>query len=257
MYSRLYKECNPITPSIFSNSKFLTPNSSIYYNLPENKNVTVVNVEKTFQRPEDLKFDPIDVTFNSKNNLNKTYEITPDKKNPPPQQQTVIENYPVECTRCTSGSVKIPAVTWYDNHNKEIMKDAKEFPQSCNPNIKNINQIEKFSNIKSPMSREVWGPKAWDFLHTVTFGYPDNPTDKEKQDATNFFNSLPTMLPCKICSEHCKQNIKKIPPNVNSKKDLSMWLVNLHNEVNRQLGKGKIYTYDEISSKYMDASYCS
>lgn len=257
MYTQLYKQCNPQTLATFSNSKFLTPNSSIYYTIPQDKNVTVVNVEKTFQRPEDLKFDPIDIMWKSKINENSPYEIKSELKNPLPQQETVIENYPVECKRCTSGSVKIPGVTWYDSHNVEIMKDIKEFPESCNPKIKNTNQIENFSNVKSPMSREVWGPKAWDFLHTVTFGFPDNPTEKEKQDALNFFNSLPTMLPCKICSEHCRNNIRKIPPNVNSKKDLSMWLVNLHNEVNKQLGKGKIYTYSEISKKYMGIAYCN
>ena len=67
------------------------------------------------------------------------------------------------------------------------------------------------------MSPNVWGPKAWDFLHTLSFAYPENPTEKEKQSMLNFFNSLPDILPCKMCANHCRENLSSIPPQVDSR----------------------------------------
>ena len=40
------------------------------------------------------------------------------------------------------------------------------------------------------MKPEVWGPHAWIFLHSITFNYPDNPTDDEKKHYKNFFENL-------------------------------------------------------------------
>ena len=35
-------------------------------------------------------------------------------------------------------------------------------------------------------NNNVWGPAAWTFLHTITFNYPDNPTNQDKQYYFNF-----------------------------------------------------------------------
>ena len=35
-------------------------------------------------------------------------------------------------------------------------------------------------NSGSGMLTSVWGPSLWHFLHTVSFNYPVNPTNKDK-----------------------------------------------------------------------------
>ena len=65
----------------------------------------------------------------------------------------------------------------------------------------------------------------------------------------NFFNSLPDVLPCKMCANHCRENLTKIPPQVQSKNSLSRWLVNFHNEVNRQNEK-PIFKYEDAKTIY-------
>ena len=44
-----------------------------------------------------------------------------------------------------------------------------------------------------------WGPGGWAFMHTITFNYPLNPTDDDKQHYKNFFQSLKYILPCNYC----------------------------------------------------------
>ena len=58
-------------------------------------------------------------------------------------------------------------------------------------------------------NNNIWGPPAWTFLHTVTYNYPENPTDNDKRNFYNFFMSLQHVLPCNKCKAHYQQNIQK------------------------------------------------
>ena len=101
------------------------------------------------------------------------------------------------------------------------------------------------------MNPVIWGPSAWDFLHTITFNYPSRPTQSDMEQAILFFKSLGNMLPCVVCQEHYKENIKKFPIElaVISRERLIAWLVNIHNQVNIVLGK-KVYGINDIIEKY-------
>jgi hypothetical protein len=99
---------------------------------------------------------------------------------------------------------------------------------------------------------EIWGPKGWFFLHSITLNYPDNPTTNDKQNYKMFFESLKNVLPCEFCSKHFKENFDKHPLNdeiLNTKKNLVNWLIEMHNEVNR-LDNKKIYKYREVIDLY-------
>ena len=47
------------------------------------------------------------------------------------------------------------------------------------------------------MLTTVWGPSLWHFLHTMSFNYPVNPTQENKQQYRAFIFSLEHILPCK------------------------------------------------------------
>jgi len=100
-------------------------------------------------------------------------------------------------------------------------------------------------------NNNIWGPPAWTFLHTVTYNYPENPTEDDKRNFYNFFMSLQHVLPCEKCKEHYKQNIQKYDLNnsLGSRQELVKWLIDLHNDVNRDNGK-PVWSYSDVFNKY-------
>ena len=100
-------------------------------------------------------------------------------------------------------------------------------------------------------NNNIWGPPAWTFLHTVTFNYPENPTEDDKRNFYNFFMNLQYVLPCEKCKAHYKQNLKKydLKNNLGSRQELVEWLIDLHNDINKDNGK-PVWSYSEVYNKY-------
>ena len=89
------------------------------------------------------------------------------------------------------------------------------------------------------MGPSVWGPIFWKTMHIVSLGYSNFPTETEQQAAIHFFESLQYMIPCPICKEHYKHNLELMPVKdaIKNKQTLIRWMYNMHNAVNKQLGK--------------------
>jgi hypothetical protein len=103
-------------------------------------------------------------------------------------------------------------------------------------------------------SPEIWGPHAWEFLHAVTFAYPEHPNKEDKIRYYNFFYWLRYVLPCKKCRINMEKHLTKHPLTDNalsSKKSLVKWLIDFHNIVNYNLGK-PIYTYSQALRGFKD-----
>lgn len=96
------------------------------------------------------------------------------------------------------------------------------------------------------MDQNLWGPSMWFILHTVGFGYPFNPTNKEKKEYYDFFKSLGSVLPCSVCRKHFKRNMTEHPINLNSRIELNKWLILVHNEINSRCGKPQMTLNDVI-----------
>lgn len=97
----------------------------------------------------------------------------------------------------------------------------------------------------------VWGPFFWHTIHIIALGYPKNPSYADKKSAKEFYESLAFLLPCVICKEHYKTHLQAHPitPYLDSRSDLLKWTVEIHNEVNKMLGK-PTWTIDEIIAYY-------
>lgn len=93
---------------------------------------------------------------------------------------------------------------------------------------------------------DTWGPHGWKFLHFVALGYPNHPTLNDAEKYKHFFYLFGDMIPCSICANHYKKNLKEINIDLYllSKNDLLKWTILMHNEVNKSNGK-KIYTFNE------------
>lgn len=98
-----------------------------------------------------------------------------------------------------------------------------------------------------------WGPVFWPTLHTITFYYPDSPTQDEMNAARDLFTSLVYLLPCDECCEHYAELLKQFPvePALVGRQELSLWLYDLHNMVNERLGKKKSPSYNQVRAHFL------
>lgn len=85
----------------------------------------------------------------------------------------------------------------------------------------------------------IWGTDLWKTCHRFSLAYPDKPTPKHKSAARAFFGSLATLLPCAGCRRHYEQYYKRhfSSASIESRDRLVRWVYDLHEEVNRRLGK--------------------
>lgn len=98
---------------------------------------------------------------------------------------------------------------------------------------------------------EFWGPSAWKFLHSVSFTFPDNPSEDDQAQYTAFFRSLGNILPCPSCRGHYKDFMKKTPIDVSSREALAEWVWKAHDNVNRWSGKTSP-PFEDVKRAYDD-----
>ena len=103
------------------------------------------------------------------------------------------------------------------------------------------------------MESNIWGPPMWFILHMVSFNYPVNPTEKDKDNYFSFFNSIRHVLPCGKCRTNVVKNMKKRPlrrSTLKNRESISKWVYELHNDVNKMLCKPYKISYKEVRDQY-------
>ena len=99
---------------------------------------------------------------------------------------------------------------------------------------------------------KIWGNSYWDTAHLITFSYPVSPSDEDRQTIRDFFMIFKKVLPCEKCRNNFNEHLKTYPLNdsvLESRYNLIVWLINIHNEVNKMLGK-KVMSIDKVITKY-------
>ena len=99
----------------------------------------------------------------------------------------------------------------------------------------------------------VWGPAMWHYLHTMSFNYPVHPTKENKEHYRDFVLNLQNVLPCGKCRKNLVKNFKKLPltlDNMESRKTFSKYIFDLHEVVNKMLGKKSGLTYETVRERY-------
>jgi hypothetical protein len=112
---------------------------------------------------------------------------------------------------------------------------------------------KKHYNAPDGFLTSVWGPALWHSLHTISFNYPTNPTQEERNNYRNFMLNLVNVLPCKYCRENLNKNYKVFPLKMECMKDrnsFSRYVYRLHERINKNLGKTSGLKYCDIRERY-------
>src|SRR5210317_1610353 len=110
-------------------------------------------------------------------------------------------------------------------------KATHKTKQNTRQSKKSKNKTKKVYNkddfkSKDGMLTSVWGPSLWHYLHTMSFNYPDNPTEVQKKYHKQFIQSLKYVLPCKYCRMNLRKNLKAVPLNksaLKNRENFSRW----------------------------------
>ena len=94
-----------------------------------------------------------------------------------------------------------------------------------------------------------WGPNLWRSLHVMAHAYPRKPSLRHRRAMRRLVMSLPELLPCKNCAGHFRKELRRNPLRTRSRRQLTRWLVDIHNTINARLRK-PIITYREAEEMY-------
>eukprot|EP01125_Pyxidicula_operculata_P019416 TRINITY_DN7046_c0_g1_i2.p1 TRINITY_DN7046_c0_g1~~TRINITY_DN7046_c0_g1_i2.p1 ORF type:complete len:188 (+),score=36.25 TRINITY_DN7046_c0_g1_i2:2-565(+) len=152
-----------------------------------------------------------------------------------------------DCNACDSlgaikGALDSKLLSQVQKKNANSNTNTNQPPSSRENTDSNKHTEEKekdneFWSIEQPPDIVQLGNAGWTLLHTMAAYYPDRPSDQEKSNMRFFLDSFTKTFPCKYCANDFADIISDKPPNVESQKDLSLWMCQAHNEVNRHLGK--------------------
>ena len=106
--------------------------------------------------------------------------------------------------------------------------------------------------MKQSIKPIVWGPHGWKFMHYVSLGYPQEPTENDKRNYKDFYTSLQNVLPCATCQGNYKKNLSELPIDnaLQSRDSLVKWVIDIHNKVNKETNKREL-GYDEAIQLYL------
>jgi hypothetical protein len=134
----------------------------------------------------------------------------------------------------------------------KTMKNYKSPIPNFLKNQKNVYSEDDY-NSNDGMLTTVWGPSMWHYLHTMSFNYPNHPTEENKKHYRDFILNLENVLPCGKCRKNLKKNFKKLPlemKDMESRDSFSRYIYNLHEVINKMLKKKSGLTYEDVRERY-------
>jgi len=108
-------------------------------------------------------------------------------------------------------------------------------------------------NSNMGIGTKIFGPIFWSMLHIISFNYPINPTEENKDDYHKYLMSIKNILPCKSCRDNYIVNLKATKygrDKLKNREVFSRFIYDLHNTVNKMLGKKNFSTYEDVRDKY-------
>ena len=94
-----------------------------------------------------------------------------------------------------------------------------------------------------------WGGFIWGTIHEVAIGYPEVPSDADREEYRQFYELIMKVLPCPVCKEEFNKMKDSYPIDLKDRDALFAWTVDIHNAVNSKLG-GFTWTVDEARKQW-------
>lgn len=124
--------------------------------------------------------------------------------------------------------------------NKDTKPSIEESPSQVDPHDQSTER---------PLNFEELGQSTWSLLHTMAAYYPDKPSETRQQATSSFINSLAEVYPCRECAADFKEELKEVPPRLDSRDEFSQWACEIHNVVNKKLGKN-IFPCSKVDQRW-------
>ncbi|KAG2175663.1 hypothetical protein INT43_001310, partial [Umbelopsis isabellina] len=120
-------------------------------------------------------------------------------------------------------------------------KDATKSVAESNATAKSVSPADdtEWRRKNCPPDVEALGSSTWTLLHTMAAYYPERPAPSQMDSMKMFFEGFAQHYPCWFCKGDFQKSVAANPIQVGSRKKLSQWLCDRHNEVNEKLGKPK------------------
>lgn len=151
-----------------------------------------------------------------------------------------------------SKSMKVKKLKKSINESKLETENDRNSKNKTKKNKKKIFSLKDY-NSNDGFLTTVWGPTQWHMLHTISFNYPTNPTDEQKNNYRNYILSLQNVLPCGACRKNLTNNLKNYPLTMKHMKNrttFSKYIYNLHEIVNEMLNKKSGLSYCDVRERY-------
>ena len=94
----------------------------------------------------------------------------------------------------------------------------------------------------------------WDALHYLSYQYPDNPSENQKQQIFYLIEKMrKDGIQCNKCKSHFIKwtDQYKIVDNYNSRNELIVYFINLHNNVNLR-NKKPLFNRNQVDEIYLN-----
>eukprot|EP00916_Digyalum_oweni_P017204 GHVL01028150.1.p1 GENE.GHVL01028150.1~~GHVL01028150.1.p1 ORF type:complete len:146 (-),score=29.31 GHVL01028150.1:75-473(-) len=102
------------------------------------------------------------------------------------------------------------------------------------------NTSSKYVKTMPPDRGEI-GRAGWKLLHSVAANYPEEPSEEDKKRTNSFYISFANVFPCHICREGIVNILENTrPPQLKNREELVMWMCEVHNDINEEVGHRKI-----------------
>lgn len=107
----------------------------------------------------------------------------------------------------------------------------------------------------SRLSIYKWGPNAWNFIHAVSYAYPEQASKAQREEMFKFLWYFARVLPCMQCREDFKTYLQRTLTKREqssvfaTRQSLVHFLVDAHNHVNRKLSKSE-WSYARVDALY-------
>ncbi|XP_065833014.1 FAD-linked sulfhydryl oxidase ALR-like [Oscarella lobularis] len=127
-------------------------------------------------------------------------------------------------------------------------KTAIETPTQEEARVENAETTE---SSECPLDLSSLGRCTWSFLHTMAAYLPEEPTPTQQSDMRQFMSLFGKYFPCDDCSSHLREQMTARPIATSSRIAFSRWLCEIHNDVNRHLGK-EAFDCSKVDERWRD-----